>query len=330
MLDFIESKKVDWIRLASIASINVDSRWANGGPLVNELERRLLDVLDIPKRSVVVACASGTAALFAMIDLLSHLEGRPLTWCVPSFSFRCSVLGPLRGSHAVDCDESAMLRTDRVPADVEGMVVNNTFGSCSTWETYQEFSEARNLRMVWDSAMGLASPMPQWSMVSFHHTKPWGMGEGGCAVLPCEHEGAFRSIINFGLGAGVGKEGFNGKMSDFAALPILHRLDAIASIAESHRQEHDRIWDIARDEGVTLLHPRSEIPPFVPLLTSPGACLDNPVVKLMRYYEPLGEAPTARSIYDRIVCFPCHPGVSRLDDEMIRLVIRGLASKKST
>ena len=37
-----------------------------------------------------------------------------------------------------------------------------------------------------------------FEVISFHHTKPWGFGEGGIIVCNTKHENKIKELINFG------------------------------------------------------------------------------------------------------------------------------------
>ncbi len=77
--------------------------------------------------------------------------------------------------------------------------------------------------MIIDSAASFPAPRPPSvcasEIVSFHHTKPWGFGEGGCAIVDGALAEKLRSLHNFGVGRRCFVRNFagNGKMSDICS-----------------------------------------------------------------------------------------------------------------
>jgi len=159
---------------------------------------------------------------------------------------------------------------------------------------------------------------------SLHHTKPCGVGEGGCVVVPAEHENSVRSLINFGRydGLDTGHFSTNGKLSDIAAAYILDRLRSAEKIRATYRQQWRRVVRSAGRHGFEVLGDSQPGLPAVVALIAPGPCgtetLDVPEVKLQRLYPPLApEMPRAAAIHERLVCVPCHSEMATLSDECL-------------
>src|SRR5689334_2412312 len=80
---FIEQKCPDFRQLSEILRLSSDSGyWTNFGPISALLESSLEHYLNLPASRAVVMCASGTAALLALIALKEHRAGRGLRWVV--------------------------------------------------------------------------------------------------------------------------------------------------------------------------------------------------------------------------------------------------------
>jgi dTDP-4-amino-4,6-dideoxygalactose transaminase len=179
-------------------------------------------------------------------------------------------------------------------------------------------------------------------IVSFHHTKPWGMGEGGCAMVPRAHEDVFRSLINFGIfrRQATGARSTNAKLSDFAAAFILQRLRDFPCIADRYRAQYARIADVGRRSGFTVLDAAPHVgtaratPASVPLLAPrpiPLEALGNETVTLRKYYAPLAaDCPVAADLYARIVNVPCHPGMEGLETAQISAALDALLARAGT
>ena len=64
--------------------------------------------------------------------------------------------------------------------------------------------------------------------ISFHHTKPFGFGEGGAIIVDKKYEKNIRCLNNFGIGLTDNyyvKEGNNNKMSEVSAVYIIQYLE---------------------------------------------------------------------------------------------------------
>src|SRR6266545_3712999 len=158
-------------------------------------------------------------------------------------------------------------------------MVTNLFGTASHVDWYEEHAARVGKVLLFDSATCFGSThlgrpfgsLGAGELFSFHHTKPCGFGEGGCAVVPAELADTFRSLINFGLYKGIdtGGRSSNGKMSDVAAAFILDRLRHRAEIRAAHLQQFRRLADVARGVGLGLLVDGGQegaLPNLVPIL----------------------------------------------------------------
>lgn len=333
---FVEDKPVDLhvverlLRLSQTAN-----HWTNFGPVSLRLEREIASRLGLDASLRVVMCSSGTQALHALVGLHESLAGRSLRWAAGAFGYYCSIQGPLAQAHVIDCDERAMIALDDLhAADVDGFIVTNVFGLYDDLDAYRELARQQGKIAIIDAAMAYGSHAhgPN-EIISFHHTKPWGYGEGGCAIVAAEHERLFRSMISLGHlpGQPVNRRATNGKASDLACAFQLMRLSDLDVLEQTYREQYRRIASLGLEAGFRVLgdvldHP--SIPGNVPLL-APGPFDDvrHHDVPTGRYYHPLDEAPRAQAIFDRVVNIPCHPGVASLDDAVLRAALLDLARR---
>src|SRR5262245_16802961 len=184
--------------------------------------------------------------------------------------------------------------------------------------------------MIIDAAVSFpARRVPQVrasEIVSFHHTKPWGFGEGGCAIADTVQADRIRAYLNYGVDADpvFADFAFNGKMSDIAAALILQRLETTPDWSEGYRRQRQRITSLALAEGLeVLVRPAADvIVPHVPVLACrPVHVSDLPPAPFAveKYYRPLSSTcPVAVELYSRIVNVPCHPGMAKINDDAIR------------
>lgn len=346
MIPFVEVKRPDYGHVRELlASSEASGVWSNFGPVSLRLEKTVAEILALPAGRRVVACANGTLALHGLAQLHEHLAGRPLRWVVSAFTFYAQRQGPLAGALTLDCDGQGFLDPDALaalPADsYDGIVVTNLFGTALHVERYEEIATRAGKILLFDSATCLGSTSPgrpfgsmgAGEIFSFHHTKPCGFGEGGCAVVPAELEDTFRSLINFGLYKGIDTGGLssNGKMSDVAAAFILDRLRHLAAIRADHLRQFRRLAGIAHGLGLTLLVDGGQegsfpnlVPILFPHLVGPDRLAGGPLV-LHKYYRPIASRPRADELYARVVCFPCHGGVAGVPDADLRSALAALA-----
>jgi len=334
-LRFVESKPPDLARLARLLEASCEAnQWTNSGPVAARLEALLAERLGIhPARSVAVA-SSATSALFALAGVAAHRLGRPLRWLVSAYGFFSTAVGPLAGDITVlDCGDDAYLDLAAVerlpPGSWDGLIVTNVFGAAADLSPYEGVCRARGKALIADNATALfghdrsAEDAPD-EIVSLHHTKPWGFGEGGFAVLPAEDSAVFRALVNFGQGLAPWLAGFagNGKMSDLAAAAAIARLETADDWAPAYRTQWQRVASIAGGLGFEVFsRPAPDgVSAFVALKApgpAPGSLLAGRPLPMAKYYPPLAERPVARAIYDRIVCVASHPGLAALDDAEI-------------
>ena len=337
---FIENKCPNLHELHEILQLSADSGyWTNFGPVCTLLESALEHHLQLPSSRAAVMCSSGTAALLTLIALKEYRAGRKLRWVVSAYGFRSTQLGPLADAAVLDCDEGAMLDVHalaRLDAGAwDGLVLTNTFGLRSQVREYVDLCARLGKELIVDNA-GLLAGFERGhehaaadEILSFHQTKPWGMGEGGCAILSRRDAAVFRDLINTGenLPAPARAGASNSKISDFSCALILQRLRREEEWAPAYREQARRILALAQEAGLQPLAPLdldAQTPPHLPLLAAsplPEAGLANPHCVIRKYYLPLTAAPTASALYARIVNVPCHPGMAALGDHEIRLAL---------
>ena len=340
--------------LHNLAPSLASRQLSNGGPCVTLVENRLREVLCISNTHAVVAVANASLALSAIalaIDMRRRLTSRNLgpvaQYATQSFTFPSSVQGAFRDrTVVVDVDPSGELDLAAVPPDCEGLVVTHPFGYAGNVEQYRSWWLENATRvLIFDNA---AAPFTRVggrntcmlgtaSIVSLHHTKPIGFGEGGVAIVEADLEPLIRRAINFGYSKTVPLPweamATNMKMSELAAAACLVRLEEAQSLFEHGRRLLDLLrgllagssFKVLLDEEATANH----------IDTVPAAlCVLAPTVEsaaelrielrqkgfsVQQYYRPLQTdgCPNAVSIYNRILCFPCHEEISRLHVETI-------------
>lgn len=327
-IPFIENKAIDESLLGQILQTSKNqNHWANFGPAVEMLEDAVHRLLELPGNRRVVSCKSATDALMALVGMHENNAGRKLNWVVSAFGFFSTRLGLLASAKVLDCDPNGIISLPELkmlnPQQWDGVIITNPFSLAENMSPIIEFARSMGKIVIVDNAAAMFSCERHHSeypeeIISFHQTKPWGMGEGGCAIVKTEAAPIIRSLTNFGVGLSdsAAKYAQSSKMSDFDAALILQRLVDLPNWQPLYKLQKRRIMSVASPLGLDLLKPAplEFLSAHVPLLSSRVVDkkeLENPHLILRKYYKPLATGlKNAQSIYDRIVCVPCHPDVA--------------------
>jgi dTDP-4-amino-4,6-dideoxygalactose transaminase len=329
---FVQPKEPDWNRIAEICNASVRAnRWANFGPVSDALAATVASILCLPNDRAVVVASSATTALQAVAGLHAIRAGRPLKWLISAFGFFSTAISAFANRVSiVDCTPTGMLdleAADRVdPDEWDGLIVTNVFGLFDDLSSYAQFCADRGKRLIVDSAVSFPGKCPRTpisdEVISFHHTKPWGFGEGGCAIIQKDAVAIVKSFLNFGVGHSpeFAVYATNGKLSDLAAAAILARLECLSDWKDGYVANCNRIRVRCAAAGVATLGktPNGVISAHVPVLAHRPTQLEEiPPVRfdVNKYYRPLAPGhPMATKLYEHMINVPCHPGMSAISD----------------
>jgi dTDP-4-amino-4,6-dideoxygalactose transaminase len=248
--------------LPYLRRIDQNRVYANFGPLALELAERLAARLSLRGENIVTA-ASGTAALIgAILGTVGRAGGEKPLALVPGFSFIATAVAAESCGYEVvfaDVDEGSGLLE---PAEVLnnplldriGLVIPvGAFGKGIQQSGWMDFRKTTGVGVVIDGAAcfeaidrapgELLGEIPV--ALSFHATKSFASGEGGCAITSDPE--AARDIVralNFGFYGSreCRAASINGKMSEYHAAVGLAELDgwseksrALTAVADQYR-----------------------------------------------------------------------------------------------
>jgi dTDP-4-amino-4,6-dideoxygalactose transaminase len=343
---FVEEKRIDWQRVHEILELSRRAnQWTNSGPVSHALERAIEFILHLPPERAVVACASASVGLTTLAGLHAVRRGRPLRWLVSAYTFAVQRTGIFADATIVDCDDHALLDLDQAArvhdGQWDGMVVTNVFASLRDLNRFTDFCGARGKALIVDSAGAMfgidrRDPRMPAEAISFHHTKPWGVGEGGCIIVDRADVPLVRAALNFGIGGPQELRRFsgNGKISEASCALILDRLERLPGWRTFYMGQRNRIRTLARREGLRLLCKTSRdavvasIPVLAPRPIGAGDLAGRPF-DLGKYYPPLSEGfPNAARIFGHIVNVPCHAGMAAISKQTMVSVLRGFAETR--
>lgn len=340
---WLKSKTVDFeslqLRLTPSLACN---HVTNGGPAVKSLEKTLRREMCINDDKALVLCSNATTGMHALVAAIDHDRvGNDVRYCSSAFTFPSNVQGPLNDTVIVDCDPDGQVRTRDIPEECDGLIVTNLFGVVKNMERWVAWERKRGVRgvLLFDNActpftnvalaegeITNACNLGTASVVSMHHTKPIGFGEGGVIIVDRGYEPTLRRMLNFGLHPtslmGWLPSATNAKMSDVAAVFIAEHLRDVVEMQMAHKELLQRVGSaVAPIWGVRTLYDFVHVDdmrmiPFcncVPLVferpTSIAAFVDSGI-EAKKYYHPLRPLPGALYLFDRIVCVPCHEDIA--------------------
>jgi len=328
----------------------------NNGPLVNELELKLKEHLNVEH---LLFLSNGTIALQIAIHAL-ELKGEIITtpfsyvattssivWehCTPIMADICPYtynIDPAKIEHAITSKTTAILAT-------------HVFGNPCDVEAIENLAKKYNLRVIYDGAHAFGTKFKGRSLLeygdittcSFHATKLFHTVEGGAVITPrADLLKRMAMLRNFGHTSATefGDIGINGKNSEMHAAMGLCNLKYIRNILQTRKKLSKRY--AAQLEGCPVSFQKifSDTEynhAYCPVLFDSEAILLKVVEALninniypRRYFFPslsnlpyvVGQkSPIAEDISRRILCLPLFHTLSEEELDMIcRLIKRAI------
>jgi len=337
---------VKWVPKKAVNKYMVDEnlkkceetgQFTNYGPNIHSLEKFVHKNLKIDESKAVICVCNGSIAIHVLSAVFGYEQNksRPLNWGTQSFTFPPSAQNILDPVTIIDIDKEGGPDLEKVPDDIEGLIVTNIFGNVVDIQKYTKWSEETHKFLIFDNA---ATPFTVYkgknacnyghgSIISFHHTKPLGFGEGGAIIVDKIYEQSVRRLINFGLDnhhptVKWHPAGTNGKMSDISAIYILQYLTKAEDIIVHHHALYEYLHRKLCDKDYVELYPNfSDGTPFVSCFCLIFSEYKDELRKELiskdfycrKYYKPLSPTPKALEIYNKILCIPCTIDVSTGD-----------------
>lgn len=330
---FVESKLPNMQRVAELLERSKqENAWANQGPIYHRLGLAFENHLGVSHDLAIVPLSNGGVALEAMARLLAAKAGHKLRWIASAYSFQNLGRGYFNDVTFVDCDDGGRLDIAELsaidPRDWDGVIITNPFGLYTEFADISDWAHGHGKSVLVDNAAGLHSTVADlpWQAFSLHHTKPYGMGEGGLALVPRSEAEALYELVNYGAEIATSHRTHwygNGKLSDISAAFVLDRLEQLPDWGAKSREQRRRIMDLAAQAGLRpLAVPQSNIPmtslPFLAGDPVPLKAVDaTRHTTFAKYYRPLADLPKVTEVYARLVNVPCHPDMALLQDDQI-------------
>lgn len=346
-LTFIENKIYDYSRINELLSLSVrDNHHANHGPMTRLLEEAIRHIIHLNEGREVVAVSSGTAALHLACGYTEYTSGKAkLRWVTSSFNFFSASLGPLKDVTYIDCEADgrfSLKALQALPLDsYDAVVLTNIFAQYPDWGDVIEFCECHSKWLVIDNATGLLDrPASAKTLkdpieiISAHHTKPWGVGEGGFIICDYDQASVMRKLSNFGVGLPGNTRSWaaNYKISDLASAAIYDRLERMPHWAKFYKWQSRRMKSLMLDSNLNIkpltlrkapISPVAHTPFIAPIPFEPISSGSRPIT-IRKYYRPLisekqnaSDFPFAQNLFAHIFSLPNSPEHRLLTDEVI-------------
>jgi dTDP-4-amino-4,6-dideoxygalactose transaminase len=328
----------------------------NNGPLVNELELKLKEYLDVDH---LLYLSNGTIAIQIAIKALG-LSGEIITTPFSYVATTSSIVWEACTPVFADIEETT-LNID--PSKIEALISERTsailathvYGNACDVEAIEKIATKHGLKVIYDGAHCFGTKFKGKSLfeygdittTSFHATKVFHTIEGG-AVITRHPEVLKRMALlrNFGHTSPVTFEGagINGKNSEVHAAMGLCNLKHIDAILASRKQQSE-VYDswllktALQKPKITpgTAYNYSYYPVIFPteemLLKVMGVLEANwiyprryfyPSLNQLNYVQPT-DCAIAESISSRVLCLPIYYDLTREEIDFIcRLILRTL------
>lgn len=320
----------------------------NNGPLVQELEQKLTEYLDVPN---ILYLSNGTIALQIAIKALG-LKGEIITTPFSYVATTSSIVWEGCTPVFVDIDPQTLninpsLIEEAISQKTTGILATHVFGNPCDIESIQAIAEKHNLKVIYDAAHCFGTTYKGRSVfeygdistTSFHATKLFHTVEGG-AVFTKNEELNYRMsrMRNFGHAGprnfdGVG---INGKNSEFHAAMGLCNLSHIGDILNSRKQQcllYDKLLKDTPIQNITIQEDSEWNYAYYPVIFESESVtlkvnevLEENDIHPRRYFYPSldtlnyvkkEELMMSKDISERILCLPIYHDLTSIDQELI-------------
>ncbi|MDC3044742.1 DegT/DnrJ/EryC1/StrS family aminotransferase [Prochlorococcus sp. AH-736-B04] len=283
-----------------------------------------------------------------------------IKWVTCGFNFVSAFIGPLASTIKIDCTKNGLFDLDQlknIPFDnYDGVIYTNTFCQQTEISELVNYCEANNKFIVIDNATGLRdrcvnkqSYIPE--IISLHHTKPWGFGEGGAIICDSSDAMLVRKLINFGaskIDPIYSIYSGNKKLSDISASAILSRLATYNQWSKFYLGQEKRIKSIISDYSLPLkplINNRKTKSPlaYTPFVVENQEITEEIIEKSVnitfrKYYRPFlygqkinlkKNLPNAYELYSKILCISNNPENSLKSESEILSDLNALLVNKN-
>ena len=354
-ITWLAKKDINYDRFTfHLKKSSVTGQYTNYGPAVRALEEFFSLKLGIDKEThSVIATANGTSAMHALISAICRYEKieKPKIK-TQAFTFPSSAqYGHSSITEVHDVDATGVLAQKSVDGGEDIAIITSIFGCVGNILEYKEHCSKLSTLLLLDNAAAPLSTilinnkkvnsclLADGAIISLHHTKLLGFGEGGLVVVKRQYEPLVREMINFGF-AKDGKrtwkkQASNWRMSDISAAAILQYAERFFSNIDALSKIQD--YFISRLPTELEIYPTYEFSNSIfscfPILYPNAVSIsdfEGSGIEVKKYYSPLEPLPTSSDFFNRIICLPSHSDLSKKDVDYMLGFLRQVLERIST
>jgi len=330
-INWIPSKNIDAILINNLLENSIkDNQFTNYGPNVKLLESIIKTDFHIEDNKDVIVVSNASHAIQCLAAGIEYDNKNKIKWATQSFTFPPSAQGYLDDVKIVDIDLDGGLNLEEIDNTIDGIIVTNIFGNIVDIDKYINFCEENNKYLIFDNAATSYTFYKNknclnygiGTVISFHHTKPIGFGEGGAIIVNKKYSDTIRKLINFGISlednSYFSRYGNNFKMSDISAIFIIQYLkNSLDTIIKKHTELYNYFESKIKDLNIKTFRLFKSYHDKDKILVSCFAIIfneynDEIALKLnennifcRKYYYPLENTKNSMELYNKILCISC-------------------------
>ena len=325
-----------------------DKAWmTNNGALVQELEAKLKDYLGA---EYLLFTNNGTVVLqmaLKALDVTGEVITTPFSYVATTTAIVWEGCTPV----FVDIDERTMcIDPEKIEAAItprtQAILATHVYGYPCEVDAIDAIAKKHGLKVIYDAAHAFGTVINGRSLLSygdistcsFHATKVFHTGEGGCIISHnAELDRRLFLYRSFGhVGDDYFSMGINGKNSEFHAAMGLCNMPYIADILDSRKRQWLYYYGLLQESTVQLLQIADDVQfnyAYFPVifeteeeLLDMMAALREKEINPRRYFYPSlntlpyvrgAECPVSESIAPRVLCLPLYHDLSLQDQDLI-------------
>jgi dTDP-4-amino-4,6-dideoxygalactose transaminase len=350
---------IKWVanKTVNLENVNIKIRncfetnhFTNNGKNVIETQTLIKKIFNIDDNKEVLLVCNGAMGLNALACGYNIKFQKQLRWAVQAFTFPCSLQGEFKNSLVLDIDENlgpSIILLEKYKDEYDGIVVTNCFGTSTNINVYENFCKVNNKILIFDNA---ASPLTYYneknhlnygngSMVSLHHTKPIGFGEGSFIVFDKDVLEFMKKSICFGF-TDVNRYNFsifanNFKMSEISCIFIAEYLSNLSLLYNHHikimNYFMNKLIQHKLSNSVKLYKSYSKYDEClmccIPIIFNKNIYIDdflNNQIEAKKYYYPLTlDSVISNDIFKKIICLPLNIDIKEEQvDKYIEVILK--------
>lgn len=340
-MNWISKKNIDNDIISDLITIPLENnQFTNGGEIVKLLENFVKTKLKIDNNKCVIVVTNGSLALHSLTSGIEYYEKTKINWATQAFTFPPSAQSNLADVKIIDIDKNGGLDISKIDKSINGLIVTNIFGNVVDIKKYETFCRKNNKFLIFDNA---ATGYTEYDgknclnygigcTISFHHTKPFGFGEGGAIIVDKKYEKSIRCLNNFGIGLTEKywvSEGNNSKMSEISAIYIIQYLKKnLDNIIKKHNEFYLYFQEKMIKQKITHFKLFPSFHDGIIVSACFSILFDNyndkikekfleNKIQVRKYYYPLDNSEVANEIFNKILCIPCNIDMNKSDIDLI-------------